>query len=97
MEETVVAEQYRAEFESEGVKRLRRKIAEGEYEGEKRTQAVRWLRQQELQGRTFKFIKKQLALTRRTARDTRITLLLAVLIFLLSILQWLRPVLHALR
>ena len=96
MEERVVSDQYRAEFDGEGAQRVRRKIAEGEYEGDKRTHAVKWLRQQELQGRTFKSVKKQLAIARRTARDARMTLILAVVILLLLLLRWLPPLLHRL-
>ena len=94
MEERLVIEQYRAEFEADGVKRVRRKISQGEYDREKRGQAAKWIRQQELQSRTFKSIKKQLALARRTARDTRMTLILAVVILIVALLPWLRLVLH---
>jgi hypothetical protein len=90
MEGSLVPEEYRAEFEADGVKQVRKKIAQGEYVGEKQDQAAKWVRQQQLQSRTFKSVKKQLSLARRTARDTRITLVLAAVILIITLLPWLR-------
>src|SRR6476469_6279322 len=97
MEQTVVGQQYEAEFQSDGVKGVRRKIAVGDYQEGKRNEAIKWLRHQNIEGKTHKAIKKQLALARRTARDARLTVILALIILFISILPWLQHLLSALR
>jgi hypothetical protein len=66
------------EFESEGVEVVREKVAKRAYkDDEKHAQAVKWLNRQDPARKTSRMVRKQLVLARRTARETRIAVLLS--------------------
>jgi hypothetical protein len=82
----MVGKQIKAEFARDGVKAVREKVKQGDYwEGEKQN-AIKWLAEQSEQKKS-RDTKRLLILVRRTARDTRLTLVLTVFILLLLIAE----------
>jgi hypothetical protein len=75
------------EFESEGVEVVREKVAKRAYkDDEKHAQAVKWLNRQDPARKTSRMVRKQLVLARRTARETRIAVLLSAVTLVVLIL-----------
>jgi hypothetical protein len=75
---------FRDEFNRDGIEVVREKVARRDYkEDEKHAQAIKWLNRQDTACKTYKAVKKQLALARRTARQTRLTLSAVTLVVLL--------------
>ena len=69
---------FRDEFNRDGIEVVREKVARRDYkEDEKHAQAIKWLNRQDTACKTYKAVKKQLALARRTARQTRLTFILS--------------------
>ena len=72
------------EFERNGVAAVRKQVEQSSYWEGKKQQAIEWLKQQD-QRKQRRGTKALLTLARRTARDTRLTLVLAGLILLILI------------
>jgi hypothetical protein len=84
----MIRQRYKDEFEIEGVEAVRKQVERGSYiEQGKTEQAIKWLDQQDAQRKTYRAVKKQLALARRTARETRLAVVLLTLILILSIFE----------
>ena len=82
----MVGKRAKADFERAGVEAVRRQVKQGDYwEGEKQ-QAIEWLAE-ESERKKSRDTKKLLTLARRTARDTRLTLVLAGFILLVLIAE----------
>ena len=76
----------KADFERAGVEAVREQVKQGDYwEGEKQ-QAIKWLAEQS-ERKKSRNTKALLTLARRTARDTRLTLVLAGFILLVLIAE----------
>jgi hypothetical protein len=79
----MVSKRYTEEFEREGVEAVRKQVELASYaEPKKHEQAVEWLNQQDPARKTYRAAMKQLALARRTARETRIAVILAAIILI---------------
>ena len=72
------------EFEHDGVAAVRRKVEQSGYWAGKRQQAIEWLNQQ-AERKQRRDTKALLTLARRTARDTRLAIMLLGLILLILI------------
>jgi len=82
----MVGKRAKADFERAGVEAVREQVKQGDYwEGEKQ-QAIKWLAEQSARKKS-RDSKNLLTLARRTARDTRLTLLLAGFILLVLIAE----------
>jgi hypothetical protein len=82
----MVGKKARVEFERDGARAVREKVKQGSYwEGEKQ-QAITWLAEQSARQKS-RHTKALLRLARRTARDTRLTLVLAGFILLVLIAE----------
>jgi len=73
------------EFERDGVKAVRENVKSGHYGEPKKQQALMWLNEQKTKRKQFRDTKDLLTLARRTARDTRLTLVVAGLMLLILI------------
>jgi len=73
------------EFERHGVKAVRDNVKSGHYDEPKKQQALRWLNEQKAKRTQLKDTGDLLTLARRTARDTRLTLVVAGLMLLILI------------
>jgi hypothetical protein len=73
------------EFERDGVKAVRENVKSGHYGEPKKQQALMWLNEQKTKRKQFRDAKDLLTLARRTARDTRLTLVVAGLMLLILI------------
>jgi hypothetical protein len=77
----MIRKTFSEEFESDGAEVVREKVARRAYvDDEKHAQAIKWLNEQDFARKTYKAVKKQLELARRTARETRLTLAVTVII-----------------
>jgi hypothetical protein len=83
----------KAEFEREGIKSVREHVKSGDYWEGKKQAAIKWLEEQAARKQS-RDTKALLKLARRTARDTRLTLVLAGLILLVLIAIAVRVFLH---
>jgi hypothetical protein len=84
----MIRQRYRDEFEGEGAEAVRKQVELGSYTEQGKTeQAIKWLNQQGAQRKTYRAVKKQLALARRTARETRLAVVLLTLILIISIFE----------
>jgi len=82
----MIGKRTKAEFAREGIEAVRNKVKQGDYwEGEKQY-AIKWLAEQS-QKKKSRDTKRLLTLARRTARDTRLTLVLAAFILLVLIAE----------
>jgi hypothetical protein len=81
----MVGARTKAEFEQEGVEAVREHVEKGDYWEGKKQLAIKWLNQQDPQWKRDRDIKALLKAARRTARDTRLTLVLAGFILLVLI------------
>jgi hypothetical protein len=82
----MVGKRTKADFERAGVEAVRRQVKQGDYwEGEKQ-QAIEGLAE-ESERKKSRDTKKLLTLARRTARDTRLTLVLVGFILLVLITE----------
>jgi hypothetical protein len=87
----MVGERTKAEFEHEGVEAVRKHVEQGDYWEGKKQLAIKWLNQRDPQWKRDRDIKALLILARRTARDTRLTLVLAgfiLLILIAAVVAW---------
>jgi hypothetical protein len=76
----MISSTFSEEFKRDGAEVVREKVARHAYvEDEKHEAAIKWLHRQDPARRTYKVVKKQLKLARRTARETRITFILSAL------------------
>jgi hypothetical protein len=83
----MVNKRYRREFERDGVEAVRKQVELASYtDPEKHQQTVAWLDQQDPARKTYRAVKKQLVLARRTATKTRLTLVVAAIILIILIL-----------
>jgi hypothetical protein len=73
------------EFERDGLKVVRDNVKLGHYDEPKKQQALVWLDEQKAKRKQFRDTKDLLTLARRTARDTRLTLVVAGLMLLILI------------
>src|SRR4026209_1715502 len=73
------------EFERDGVKAVRENVKSGHYNEPKKQQALMSLNEQKTKRKQFRDTKDLLNLARRTARDTRLTLVVAGLMLLILI------------
>jgi hypothetical protein len=76
----------KAEFEREGVKAVRKQVEQGSYWEGKKQQAIKWLKEQDRRTQS-RDTRALLTLARRTARDTRLALVLAGFILLILIVE----------
>ena len=67
------------------VKAVRENVKSGHYGEPKKQQALMWLNEQKTKRKQFRDTKDLLTLARRTARDTRLTLVVAGLMLLILI------------
>jgi hypothetical protein len=81
----MVGERTRQEFERDGVEAVRQQVEQGAYWEGKKQQAIKWLNQQDPHWKRDRDTKALLKLARRTARDTRLALVLLGLILLFLI------------
>jgi hypothetical protein len=90
----MVGERVKKEFERDGVEAVREQVEQGSYWEGKKQQAIKWLNQQDPQWKRDRDTKALLALARRTARDTRLALVLLGFILLVLIAIAVRAFLH---
>lgn len=76
----------KAEFERDGVRAVREHVEQGSYWEGKKQQAIKWLAEQSARKKS-RDSKNLLTLARRTARDTRRTLVLVGFILLVLIAE----------
>ena len=76
----------KAEFERDGVRAVREHVEQGSYWEGKKQQAIKWLAEQS-ERKKSRNTKALLTLARRTARDARLTLVLAGFILLVLIAE----------
>jgi hypothetical protein len=83
----MIRQRYREEFQSDGVEAVRGKVELGGYEDQnKREAAIGWLAERDIPRKTYRAVKKQLALARRTARETRVALVFLAIILIVSVI-----------
>jgi hypothetical protein len=90
----MVGERTKAEFDHEGLEAVRKHVEQGDYWEGKKQLAIKWLNQQDPQWKRERDIKALAKAVRRTARDTRLTLVLAGFILLVLIAIAIRVFLH---
>jgi hypothetical protein len=79
----MISKRYREEFERDGIEAVRKQVELDSYtDSEKHRQAVAWLNAQNPARKSYRVARKQLTLSRRTARETRIAVILAALILI---------------
>jgi hypothetical protein len=75
------------EFKTDGAEVVREKVAMRAYgEDEKHGAAIKWLNRQDPARKTYKLVKKQLELTRRTVRQTRLNFVISALTLIVLLL-----------
>jgi hypothetical protein len=72
----MVKEEWRQEFVKAGEEIVRENVQQGAYPPDKNLAAIRWLRRRDPARKSWKAAKDIRELARRTARQTRITLML---------------------
>jgi hypothetical protein len=73
------------EFERDGVKAVRDNVKSGHYDEPKTQEALSWLKEEKAKRTQFRDTRDLLTLARRTARNTRLTLVVAGLMLLILI------------
>jgi hypothetical protein len=83
----MIRKTFSEEFESDGAEVVREKVARRAYkDNEKHEQAIKWLNQQDPARKTYRMVRKQLELARRTARETRLTFMVSALTLVVLLL-----------
>jgi hypothetical protein len=85
----MVGRRSKNKFERDGVEAVRKNVKLGHYSEPQKEQALKWLNEQDPKRRQYRDTKELLTLARRTARDTRLTLVVAgfMLLILIAIVE----------